>query len=55
MATATKGKRKASKAALRRPGMKRRQSLKSKARTAFPGGTKKTKDEVRRLVPPARA
>ena len=55
MATATKGKRKASKTALRRPGAKRRQSLKSKARGAFPGGANKTKTEVRRLVPPARA
>ena len=53
MATATKGKRKASKAALRRPGARQRQSLKSKAKAAFPAGARKTKREIRQLVPRA--
>jgi hypothetical protein len=53
MATATSGKRKASKAALRRPGASGRQRLQSKARAAFPAGARKTRREIKELVPRA--
>ena len=50
MAKQTKGKRTANKTALKNAPTGRR-SLKAKAREAFPGGSKKTKSEVERVVP----
>jgi hypothetical protein len=49
MAKATKGKRTASKAALKRAPAGRR-SMKAKATSAFPGGARKTEREVERVV-----
>ncbi len=50
MAKQTKGKRTASKTALKKAPAGRR-SLSAKEREAFPGGSKKTKNEVERVVP----
>ncbi len=50
MANETKGKRTANKTALKNAPTGRRR-LKAKAREAFPGGSKKTENEVERVVP----
>jgi hypothetical protein len=50
MAKATKGKRTASKAALKRAPARRR-GMKAKSRDAFPGGAVRTKREVKQVVP----
>ena len=47
---ATKGKRTASKASLKSAPAGRR-AMKAKSGGAFPGGAKKTKGEVERMVP----
>lgn len=49
MASQTKGKRTASKAALKNAPTGRRR-LKAKSRSAFPAGSKKTKREVEQVV-----
>jgi hypothetical protein len=50
MAKATQGKRKTSKSALKNAPAGRRR-LKSKSKSAFPGGSVKTEREVERMVP----
>jgi hypothetical protein len=51
MAKATKGKRTASKAALKRRTAVATKPLRAQARTKHPGGPKPSKDEVKRVVP----
>jgi hypothetical protein len=55
MAKQTKGKKKTSKPALKRTSARARQPLAAATRRAFPGGAKKTEEEIEQVVPPARA
>jgi hypothetical protein len=51
MAKQTKGKRTANRAAIKRRSARRSAAMRTKAERAFPGGSRKTENELHQVVP----